>query len=69
MVSSVSYSSGPNAVADILKEQNKQVEAQRAKNNDEQKRQEQLNAEQAEKTAQTQQNIDESRGNHVNIRV
>lgn len=69
MVSSISNSSGQNAVADILKQQNKQVEEQRAKASDEQKRQEQLRAEQAAKSEQSKQAIDESRGNNINISV
>ncbi|TPH14049.1 hypothetical protein [Litorilituus lipolyticus] len=69
MVSSISNSSGQNAVADILKQQNKQVEEQRTKASDEQRRQEQLKAEQAAKAEQTKQAIDESRGNNINISV
>jgi len=69
MVSSISNSSGQNAVADILKQQNKQVEEQRAKASDEQRRQEQLRAEQAAKSEQSKQAIDESRGNNINISV
>lgn len=69
MVSSVTNTSSANAVAQVVQQQNQQVEAQKQQQAQEAARQEQRRAEEVERQQASQANQNERLGSNVDVSI